>query len=96
MFRSSHFFESHTLGAKIKGPIDFSLGAIRQIPFTDYDDFNYRNKYLFWRGKHSNVSDQGQSIIDSPNVAGWPAFIKDRYIMSTDIFSYPSNENKSN
>ena len=32
------------------------------------------NKYLFWRGKHSNVSDQGQSIIDSPNVAGWPAF----------------------
>ena len=74
LFRSSHFFESHTLGAKIKGPIDFSLGAIRQIPFTDYDDFNYRNKYLFWRGKHSNVSDQGQSIIDSPNVAGWPAF----------------------
>ena len=29
---------------------------------------------MFWRGKHSNVSDQGQSIIDSPNVAGWPAF----------------------
>ncbi|MEL0008318.1 MAG: DUF1800 domain-containing protein [Flammeovirgaceae bacterium] len=74
LFKSTHFFESHTLGAKIKGPIDFSLGAIRQMPFTEYEDFNFRNKYFFWRGKHSNVSDQGQSIIDSPNVAGWPAF----------------------
>ena len=74
LFKSAHFFESHTLGARIKSPIDFSLGVIRQLPFSDYDEFNYRNKYLFWRGKHSNVSDQGQSIIDSPNVAGWPAF----------------------
>ena len=74
LLKSSHFYEIHSLGARIKGPIDFSLGAIRQLPFTEYQDFNYRNKYLFWRGKHSNVSDQGQSIIDSPNVAGWPAF----------------------
>ena len=74
LFKSSHFYEIHTLGARIKGPIDFSLGVIRQLPFTEYEDFNYINKYLFWRGKHSNVSDQGQSITDSPNVAGWPAF----------------------
>ena len=74
LLKSSHFYETHTLGARIKGPIDFSLGVIRQLPFTEYQDFNYRNKYLFWRGKHSNVSDQGQSITDSPNVAGWPAF----------------------
>ena len=77
LFKSSHFFESHTLGAKIKGPIDFTLGAIRQLPFTNYDGFNFRNKYLFWRGKHNNISDQGQSIIDSPNVAGWPAFYQE-------------------
>ena len=61
LLKSSHFYEIHSLGARIKGPIDFSLGAIRQLPFTEYQDFNYRNKYLFWRGKHSNVSDQAVS-----------------------------------
>lgn len=74
LFKSSHFYETHSIGAKIKGPIDFSLGTIRQLPFSDYQGFNFRNKYFFWRGKHANISDQGQSIIDSPNVAGWPAF----------------------
>ncbi len=74
LFKSSHFYETHSIGAKIKSPIDFSLGTIRQLPFSDYQEFNFRNKYFFWRGKHANISDQGQSIIDSPNVAGWPAF----------------------
>ena len=36
LLKSSHFYEIHTLGAPIKGPIDFSLGVIRQLPFTDH------------------------------------------------------------
>ena len=99
LFKSTHFFESHTLGAKIKGPIDFSLGAIRQLPFSDYQQLNYKNKYLFWRGKHGNISDQGQSISDSPNVAGWPAFYQDplyhEYWISSVTLPMRTNQIKS-
>ena len=74
LFRSIHFFESHTLGARIKGPIDFNIGFLRQISYTDYKDYSYLDKYYFWKQRHNNIRDQEQSILDSPNVAGWPAY----------------------
>ena len=74
LFNSSHFFEQHTQGAVIKGPIDFSFGLLRQIPFTNYDDISYFHKYKFWWERHRESDVLGQSILDSPNVAGWPAY----------------------
>jgi len=74
LFNSSHFFEHHTQGAVIKSPIDFNFGILRQIPLTNLDDIYYFNKYKFWWIRHKELEAQEQSILDSPNVAGWPAY----------------------
>ena len=77
LFRSQHFFEIHTRGAMIKSPSDFNLGVLRQIPFSDTSSFDFRNLYRFWRNRGYDISNQGQDLLDSPNVAGWPAYYQD-------------------
>jgi uncharacterized protein (DUF1800 family) len=77
LFRSQHFFEIHTRGAMIKSPSDFNLGVLRQIPFSDTSSFDFRDLYRFWRNRGFDISNQGQDILDSPNVAGWPAYYQD-------------------
>ena len=77
LFRSQHFFEIHTRGAMIKSPSDFNLGVLRQIPFSDTSSFDFRDLYRFWRNRGYDISNQGQDLLDSPNVAGWPAYYQD-------------------
>jgi len=77
LFRSQHFFEIHTRGAMIKSPSDFNLGVLRQIPFSDTSSFDFRNLYRFWRNRGYDISNQGQDLLDSPNVAGWAAYYQD-------------------
>ena len=77
LFRSQHFFEIHTRGAMIKSPSDFNLGVLRQIPFSDTSSFDFRDLYMFWRNRGYDISNQGQDLLDSPNVAGWPAYYQD-------------------
>ena len=77
LFRSQHFFEIHTRGAMIKSPSDFNLGVLRQIPFSDTSSFDFRDLYKFWRNRGYDISNQGQDLLDSPNVAGWPAYYQD-------------------
>jgi len=77
LFRSQHFFEIHTRGAMIKSPSDFNLGVLRQIPFSDTSSFDFRDLYRFWRNRGFDISNQGQDLLDSPNVAGWPAYYQD-------------------
>ena len=61
----------------IKSPTDFNLGALRQFPFSDTSDFDFRDLYKFWRSRHYDIVDQGQSLWDSPNVAGWQAYYQE-------------------
>jgi uncharacterized protein (DUF1800 family) len=77
LFRSQHFFEIHTRGAMIKSPSDFNLSVLRQIPFSDTSSFDFRDLYRFWRNRGYDISNQGQDLLDSPNVAGWPAYYQD-------------------
>ena len=77
LFRSQHFFEIHTRGAMIKSPSDFNLGVLRQIPFSDTSSFDFRNLYKFWKNRGYDISNQGQDLLDSPNVAGWAAYYQD-------------------
>ncbi len=77
LFRSDHFYEIYIRGAVIKNPISFSLGFLRQFKLSGVEELSYSEKYYFWKARHVNVSDQGQSIIDHPNVAGWPAYYQE-------------------
>ena len=77
LFKSQHFYEIHTRGAMIKSPCDFNLGVLRQIPFSDTSSFDFRDLYRFWRNRGDNITNQGQDILESPNVAGWPAYYQD-------------------
>ena len=61
----------------IKSPCDFNLGVLRQIPFSDTSEFDFRDLYRFWRNRGDNITNQGQDILESPNVAGWPAYYQD-------------------
>ena len=77
LLRSTHFYEVYIRGAVIKNPISFSLGFLRQFSLSGIDDLDVYEKYYFWKARHSNISDQGQSILDHPNVAGWPAYYQE-------------------
>ena len=77
LFKSQHFYEIHTRGAMIKSPCDFNLGVLRQIPFSDTSSIDFRDLYRFWRNRGDNITNQGQDILESPNVAGWPAYYQD-------------------
>lgn len=77
LLKSTHFYESHTRGAVIKNPITFTLGFIRQFPFSDMSSLSYSEKYYYWSARHVNISDQNQDVLDHPNVAGWPAYYQE-------------------
>ena len=77
LLRSTHFYEVYIRGAVIKNPISFSLGFLRQFNLSGVDELDVYEKYYFWKARHSNISDQGQSILDHPNVAGWPAYYQE-------------------
>ena len=77
LFRSNHFYEMYIRGAVIKNPISFSLGFLRQFTMYGFDELDNFEKYYYWRARHINISDQGQNILDHPNVAGWPAYYQE-------------------
>ena len=77
LFKSNHFYEMYIRGAVIKNPVSFSLGFLRQFNLSGIENLNYSEKYYFWKARHNNVSDQGQDMLDHPNVAGWPAYYQE-------------------
>ncbi len=64
LLKSEHFFDEANIGADLKGPIHYMLGMIRSmgVPVTDL-----LNGSLWYYGYI-----QGQSLLDPPNVKGWP------------------------
>ena len=74
LLRSKHFYEIHTRGALIKSPIDYNIGMLRQVPLSDYSTFDIKDQYIFWKKRSGDLRNQSQDIINSPNVAGWPAY----------------------
>ncbi|WP_115462789.1 DUF1800 domain-containing protein [Winogradskyella aurantiaca] len=62
VFMQDWFYEKENMGAKIKSPVDLLASAHRIVPyeFNDKKTFIKLEKLL------------GQSLLDPPNVAGWP------------------------
>jgi hypothetical protein len=75
LLQSEHFYDSLYIGCQIKSPLDHVVGFLRQyeISFpnavTDYADSYFLYNYMV-----SQLNSMGQSPVDPPNVAGWPAY----------------------
>ena len=66
---SAHFFDSATIGARLKNPVEHLAGTARILSMEAGQDKDIRGEYLF------RLSDTlGQYLLDPPNVAGWPGY----------------------
>ncbi len=75
LFKSSHFFDPLYMGADISGPVERSVGAIRQLDIALPPESNVVPKFI-----RTETPDMGQDLFEPPNVAGWPGY---RYWIST-------------
>ncbi len=73
LFTSQRFLDANFTGSRIKSPVEHLLGHYVEIGIEPTMD----QAEQIWRG----ASGIGQSILDPPNVAGWPG---QRYWLTTD------------
>ena len=64
LLKSTHFFDTQTVGARIKSPIEEMLGFTREAGTEADDDFYLVLFFL--------AAELGQFYLEPPNVAGWP------------------------
>jgi hypothetical protein len=75
LLESEHFYDPIYIGCQIKSPIDHVIGFLRQFEInfpnaiTDYAD-----SYFLYNIMVAQLNLMGQSLVDPPNVAGWPAY----------------------
>ena len=75
LLQSEHFYDSLYIGCQIKSPLDHVVGFLRQFEIafpnavTDYAD-----AYYMYNNMVNQLNSMGQSLVDPPNVAGWPAY----------------------
>jgi uncharacterized protein (DUF1800 family) len=81
LLSSDHFFEVGQKACVIKSPLDYLVGAAREMniefptvttPATDYPIL-----YSAWNYLVTNAAAQGQNLGDPPNVAGWAAYYQE-------------------
>lgn len=73
LFKSEHFFDELNMGCVIKSPTDLGIGLMRQFK-VDIPSSDLTTQYLLWNYIWAVGSVQQQSLLDPPNVAGWPAY----------------------
>ena len=74
LFESQHFFDAANRAVLIKSPVDFTVGACRELNIKFPPATDYVNQYKFWLTIQQQAANMQQNIGDPPNVAGWPAY----------------------
>ena len=64
LLHSAHFFDDAFIGARIKSPIEYHVGLVREANTMVDDDVV--------RFLHNYSRNVGQYVLRPPNVAGWP------------------------
>lgn len=64
LLKSAHFFDTATIGSRVKGPVELIIGECRTAEFVEQELIL---EYMFYF-----CSEIGQSVFDPPNVSGWP------------------------
>ena len=68
---SRHFYSSHAFLRKIKGPVEYVLGAVQAVHRRyDEDEADYRP--LLQQALVGPIDAMGQALFAPPNVKGWP------------------------
>jgi uncharacterized protein (DUF1800 family) len=75
LFQSEHFFDSLYIGCQIKSPTDHVVGFLRQYEIAFPNAVSeYADAYYLYNNIVNQLISMGQSPVDPPNVAGWPAY----------------------
>lgn len=75
MFASKHFFDIELRGCLIKSPVDHLVGSMKLLEPSWPIFQNFMYEYYLLANDLVAVTDKGQqSLLDPPNVAGWPAY----------------------
>lgn len=72
---SAHFFDTLNIGPMIKNPIDFSLGALRQIGWNLPTETTAKYRVLY--SLFLNFANQQMVYFNPPDVAGWKAYYQE-------------------
>ncbi len=66
LFKSDHFYRATVIGSRIKSPVEFLVGFIREAEVVMTQDL--------WDSirEHLEAINLGQEPLNPPNVAGWP------------------------
>lgn len=64
LLKSEHFFETANIGAHITSPLEFYIGAIRELNITTTN-----LRYLY-----QVTAALGCQLLEAPNVKGWPGY----------------------
>lgn len=76
LFKSEHFYDANNMGCVIKSPTDLSVGLLRQFNVT-IPNPDVATHYQFLNYVWAVGAIQQQSLLDTPNVAGWPAYYQE-------------------
>ena len=74
LFGSEHFFDAATVGCRIKNPLDFTVGMVRQMEVAFPPASSVVAQYSHWEYLYGLAYVQQQTLGDPPNVAGWAAY----------------------
>lgn len=75
LFESEHFYDTIYIGCQIKSPLDHVIGFLRTFGIVFPDAVtNYADAYFLYNTMVNQLISMGQSPVDPPNVAGWPAY----------------------
>ena len=78
LLKSQAFFDDQVIGAKIKSPIEFIIGLLKELDYSP-DQAMLEGLYL-----EIERIELGQLILSPPDVSGWPGY---RSWISTDTLS---------
>jgi uncharacterized protein (DUF1800 family) len=75
LLQSEHFYDTLYIGCQIKSPIDLVVGFLRQYEIAFPNAIaDYADSYYLYNNMVNQLIGMGQSPVDPPNVAGWPAY----------------------
>jgi hypothetical protein len=71
MLASRHFYSGHAFRQRIKGPVEYVLGAVQAV-YRRYDEKEADYRPLPQQVLVSRLEAMGQALFAPPNVKGWP------------------------
>ncbi|MFL5245013.1 MAG: DUF1800 family protein [Gemmataceae bacterium] len=71
MLSSRHFYSDHAFRQRIKGPIEFTLGAVQAV-YRRYGEKDADYRQLPQQTLVGRLGAMGQQLFAPPNVKGWP------------------------